>query len=211
VLFSTGAFAPRFNRFSRASDQPYPQLAAPANTGPAHAGSVLLWLGLAMLVGLGAAKLAGIMPVSTMLTPTSWTVLIATLAGLVLARTPLARIPGSAALGGALLALLVSVLASQSNFHGLAKAPLFILCAFCVMALHIGILTMLARLFRFDMYLCGISSLAQIGGVASAPVLAATYSPVLVPIAILLAMLGLVLGTGVGLFMASVLASLAPA
>ncbi len=211
VLFSTGVLAPRFNRWSRASDKPYPQLSAPANTGPAHAGSILLWLGLAMLVGLGAAKLARFMPVSTMLTPTSWTVLFATLAGLVLARTPLARIPGSAALGGALLALLVSVLASQSNFHGLASAPLFILCAFCVMALHIAILAALARLLRFDMYLCGISSLAQIGGVASAPILAATYSPVLVPIAILLAMLGLVLGTGVGLFMASVLASLAPA
>lgn len=211
VLFSTGAFAPKFNRWSRAADKPYPQLAAPANTGPAHAGSILLWLGLAMLVGLGARELASRMPVSTMLTPTSWTVLIATLAGLVLARTPLARVPGSATLGGALLALLVAVLASQSNFQGLATAPLFILCALCVMALHIVLLSLLARVFRFDMYLCGISSLAQVGGVASAPVLAATYSPVLVPIAVLLAMLGLVLGTGIGLFMGSVLSALAPA
>jgi uncharacterized membrane protein len=78
------------------------------------------------------------------------------------------------------------------------------------MLLHIAILAVLARVFRFDMYLCAISSLAQIGGVASAPVLAATYSPVLVPIAILLAMLGLILGTGTGLFMGSVLSSLAP-
>lgn len=51
---------------------------------------------------------------------------------------------------------------------------------------------------------------AQIGGVASAPVLAATYLPMLVPIAVLLAMLGLILGTGIGLFMASVLCALAP-
>ena len=72
------------------------------------------------------------------------------------------------------------------------------------------LLALAARLFRFDLYLCGISSLAQIGGVASAPVLAATYSPVLVPIAVLLAMLGLILGTGIGLFMASVLSALAP-
>jgi len=64
--------------------------------------------------------------------------------------------------------------------------------------------------FKFDMALCGIASLAQIGGVASAPILAATYSPVLVPIAVLLAMLGLILGTGVGLAMASVLSALAP-
>lgn len=212
VLFSTGAFAPIFNRWTGAdrSGREYPQLSSVASTGPANVGNILLWLGLAMLVGLGAARLATSMPTSAMLTQTSWTVLFATVAGLVLARTPLARIPGPASTGSALLALLVAVLASQSNFHGLASAPLFILCGFVTMLLHIGILTLLARLFRFDMYLCGISSLAQIGGVASAPVLAATYSPVLVPIAVLLAMLGLILGTGMGLFMASVLSSLAP-
>ncbi|MBM0105386.1 DUF819 family protein [Steroidobacter sp. S1-65] len=213
VLFSTGALAPVFNRWTRADQngREYPQLAPVASAGPADAGNVLLWLGLAMLVGLGAGRIAAMMPTSTMLTQTSWTVLFSTVAGLVVARTPLARIPGPASTGAALLALLVAVLASQSNFRGLASAPLFILCAFVTMLLHIGLLAMLARMFRFDMFLCGISSLAQIGGVASAPVLAATYSPVLVPIAILLAMLGLILGTGMGLFMASVLSALAPA
>lgn len=212
VLFSTGAFAPAFNRWSGAdrTGQQYPQLAV-ASTGPADAGNILSWLGLAMLVGLGAARAATSMPTSTMFTQTSWTVLLATAAGLIVARTPLARMPGPASTGSALLALLVAVLASQSNFHGLAAAPLFILCAATTMLLHIAILAGLARLFRFDMYLCGISSLAQIGGVASAPILAAMYSPVLVPIAILLAMLGLVLGTGMGLFMASMLSALAPA
>jgi uncharacterized membrane protein len=212
VLFSTGAFAPAFNRWTKADQngREYPQLSTTTATGPADVGNILLWLGLAMLVGLGAARLATLMPTSTMLTQTSWTVLFATVTGLVLARTPLARIPGPASTGSALLALLVAVLASQSNFHGLASAPLFILCGLITMLLHIGILAMLARVFRFDLYLCGISSLAQIGGVASAPVLAATYSPVLVPIAVLLAMLGLILGTGMGLFMASVLSSLAP-
>lgn len=212
VLFSTGAFAPAFNRWTGADQKgrEYPNLSTVSSSGAADLGNILLWLGVAMVVGLGAARLAAVMPTSTMLTQTSWTVLFATLAGLVVARTPLARIPGPASTGSALLALLVAVLASQSNFHGLASAPLFILCGFITMVLHIAILALLARLFRFDLYLCGISSLAQIGGVASAPVLAATYSPVLVPIAVLLAMLGLILGTGMGLFMASVLSSLAP-
>lgn len=213
VLFSTGAFAPVFNRWSGADrvGREYPELSAVASTGPADAGHILLWLGVAMLVGLGAARVAASLPTATMLTQTSWTVILATVVGLIVARTPLARLPGPASTGSALLALLVAVLASQSNFRGLASAPLFILCAFLTMLLHIGILAGLARLFRFDMYLCGISSLAQIGGVASAPILAATYSPVLVPIAILLAMLGLVLGTGMGLFMASALSAFAPA
>lgn len=210
VLFSTGAFAPVFNRWTRADSNPYPEISHNVASGPADPGGILLWLGIALLVGLGSSRLAASMPVSTLLTPTSWTVLIATVIGLVLARTPLAKVPGPAPLASALLAILVAVLGSQSNFHGLAAAPLFILCGLCTMLIHIVLLALAARVFRFDLYLCGISSLAQIGGVASAPVLAATYSPVLVPIAVLLAMLGLILGTGIGLFMAGVLSTLAP-
>ncbi|MFS8064502.1 MAG: DUF819 family protein, partial [Luteimonas sp.] len=68
-----------------------------------------------------------------------------------------------------------------------------------------------ARAFHFDMYLCGISSLAHVGGVAACPILAASYSAALVPVAVLLALLGYILGTGMGLLMATVLSSLAPA
>jgi uncharacterized membrane protein len=210
VLFSTGAFAPRFNQWTRAKPRPYPQLSNRAATPSAEPGGILLWLGVALLVGVGAARFAMMLPVSTMLTATSWTVLLATIAGLVIAQTPLARIGGPAPLASALLAVLVAVLASQSNFHGIAAAPLFILCGVCVMAIHIALLALLAKVFRFDLYLCGISSLAQVGGVASAPVLAATYTPILVPVAVLLAMLGLILGTAIGLFMARVLSALAP-
>ena len=120
-----------------------------------------------------------------MLTTTSWTVLIATLAGLIIARTPLANIPGPAPIASALLAMLVAVLGSQSNFAGMATAPLFVLVGLLTLLIHIALLALAARAFRFDLQLCGISSLAGIGGVASAPVLAATYTPVLVPIAVL--------------------------
>jgi uncharacterized membrane protein len=210
VLFSSGALAPVINKWTRANPRPYPELQALTATKAPEPGGILLWLGIALLVGLGSARLASSLPVSTMLTTTSWTVLIATIVGLVLARSPLAKIPGPGALASALLAILVAVLASQSNFQGMAAAPIFLLCGACTLVIHVALLALAARVFRFDMYLCGISSLAQIGGVASAPVLAATYSPVLVPIAVLLAMLGLVLGTGMGLFMASVLSALAP-
>ncbi|HEY4560471.1 MAG TPA: DUF819 family protein, partial [Lysobacter sp.] len=143
-------------------------------------------------------------------TSTAWTVLIATVIGLVLARTPAARSPVPAPLASAMLALLVAVLASQSNFDGLATAPVFVAAGFCVLLLHVAILALLAKLFRFDLYLCGIASLAQIGGVATAPVLAATYSRALVPAAVLLATLGLVIGTAVGLSIAGLLSTLSP-
>src|SRR5262245_29099836 len=210
VLFSTVALAPIVNRWTRADSRPYPQVSGPAAVQGGQPGAILIWLGAALFVSLGAAEIARSLPVSTMLTSKSWTVLIATVVGLIVARTPLARIPGPTSIASALLAMLVAVLASQSNFEGITSAPLFVLCGLCTLLIHILLLALAARVFRFDMYLCGVSSLAQIGGVATAPVLAATYSAVLVPIAVLLAMLGLVLGTGIGLMMARVLSTFAP-
>jgi len=209
VLFSSAALAPIVNRWTRADSRPYPKVAGPAISESAEPSAILIWLGLALCVALGAAELANSLPATTMLTAKSWTVLLATVAGLIVARTPLARIPGPPSIASALLAMLVAVLASQSNFHGITSAPLFILCGLCTLVIHIALLALAARAFRFDMYLCSVSSLAQIGGVATAPVLAATYSAVLVPIAVLMAMLGLVLGTGIGLMMAKVLSTLA--
>lgn len=210
VLFSANRFAPAFDRWTRADTRPpLPEL-EPRVVGQAGPGSVLLWLGIALAVGNASSWTAALLPVSGFLTTTAWTVLIATVAGLVLARTTLAHSPVPAPLASALLACLVAVLASQSNFEGLSTAPLFVAAGFSVLLLHIGLLLLAAKLFRFDMYLCGISSLAQIGGVATAPVLAATYSRALVPAAVLLATLGLVLGTGVGLSMAGLLSSMAP-
>lgn len=210
VLFSAVRFAPTFNRWTRADARPLPVASAPNTIGEASAGGVLLWLGIALLVGNGAAALAAALPTNGFLTTTAWTVLIATVVGLVLARTPLATSPVPSPLASAMLACLVATLASQSNFAGMAQAPLFVLVGLSVLLMHIALFLVTARLFRFDLYLCGISSLAQIGGVATAPVLAATYSRALVPAAVLLAMLGLVLGTGIGLFMAGVLSGLSP-
>jgi uncharacterized membrane protein len=145
-----------------------------------------------------------------MLTTTSWTVIIATVTGLIIARTPLARVPGPAPLASALLAMLVAVLGSQSNFGGMASAPVFVLCGLLALAIHIVLFALAARTFRFDLQLTSISSLAQIGGIASASVLAATYTPTLVPIAVMLALLGIIMGTGIGLLMSTLLSALAP-
>ena len=58
------------------------------------------------------------------------------------------------------------------------------------------------------MFTCGVASLANIGGVASAPILAAAYSEALVPIGILMGMLGYVVGTGGGLLVGKILSAM---
>jgi len=209
VLFAVARLAPAFNRWTRAVSSADMIVADTAPRAPATVDSVLLWLGLALLTAALAAVAGSVMPVGSMVSPTTWTILIATIAGLVVAHTPLARLPGAQSVSSAMLISVVAVLASQSSFAGIAAAPIYLLCGVTVIALHAILLCLFARLFHFDLYLCGISSLAHIGGVAATPVLAATYSRSLVPVGILLALLGYILGTGYGLVVAAVLSRLA--
>ena len=209
VLFSLARTAPAFNRWTRARSSGDIEVAAPPVLGPTTPDSVLLWLGFALAAAAGSAWLGDRLPVSGMVSPATWTIFLATVAGLVVAHTPVARFPGAGTISSAMLISVVAVLASQSNFQGLGAAPLYVLCGVCIIVIHAVFLALFARLFHFDLYLCGISSLAHIGGVAATPVLAATYSRSLVPVGVLLALLGYILGTGFGLLVASVLSRLA--
>lgn len=209
VLFAVAPLAPRFNRWARATSSAGMEVAGQAPRPPATPDSVLLWLGLALLAGAIAAAGSVLLPVGSMVSSTTWTILIATVAGLVVAHTPLARLPGAQPVSSAMLIAVVAVLASQSSFAGIAAAPVYLLCGITIIAIHALLLCLAARVFHFDLYLCGISSLAHIGGVAATPVLAATYSRALVPVGILLALLGYILGTGFGLVVAAVLSTLA--
>jgi uncharacterized membrane protein len=209
VLFSLARLAPAFNRWTRAKSSADIVASIRKPALPVTPDAVLLWLGLSLAVAVASSWCGARLPTSAFLSATSWTILTATFAGVVAAHTPLARFPGASQISGALLIFVVAVLASQSNFEGIGAAPLYILCGLSILVIHATLLALLARLFHFDLYLCGISSLAHVGGVAATPVLAAAYSPALVPVGILLALLGYILGTGFGLVMAKVLSTLA--
>ncbi len=209
VLFSAAPLASAFNRWTRAKSSADIDVVERAPVGPVSPDGVLLWLGLALAAAALATACATRLPTSGMVGTTTWMILIATGLGLVAAHTPLARFAGAGSISGALLIAVVAVLASQSNFEGIGSAPLYLLCGITVIAVHAALLVLAARLFGFDLYLCGIASLAHIGGVAATPILAASYSRALVPVGILLALLGYVLGTGFGLLVASILSSLA--
>ncbi len=178
---------------------------APPSAAGADMGALLLWLGAAVLLGQVGKALAELTPATALFGKASWTLLWATALGLATSFTPLRRIPGSMSMASALLAVIVAAIASQADFRNLSAAPLFLLTGLLVLVLHGVLLLLCARLFRFDLALCGISSLACVGGVASTPLLAAAYAPVLAPVGVLLAMLGYVLGTGGGILLSGLL------
>lgn len=208
ILFASVPLQTRFNHWNRSVvmadrlDAHNPRQIAAAE--PLDAGLILLWLGLGLVVGNFAKGVAALLPASPVLSISSWTMLLATAFGLAASFTPLRRLAGSMAVSNALLAVVVAALASGADFSGMGQAPLYLLCGFLVLAIHALLMFVAARLFKFDLALCGIASLSNIGGVASAPLLAATYAPVLAPVGVLLAMLGYLLGTGGGLLLARI-------
>lgn len=152
-----------------------------------------------------APHISAILPANAILSTYSWTVILATTAGIVAALTPLGKVPGISPLANLMLYLIVALIGSRANFAELTQAPFYIFCGFIILLIHALLLAMIAKLFKLDLFTCGVASLANIGGVASAPVLAAAYSEVLVPVGVLMGMLGYVIGTGGGLLVGKIL------
>jgi len=143
------------------------------------------------------------------LTHTTWVVIIATVAGIVGAMTPVAKLGGASQIGTAMLYLIVALIASRANFSELTEAPLYIVAGFVIILIHVVIMVVFAKLFKLDLFSLGVASLANIGGVASAPILASAYSKALIPIGVLMAMMGYILGTFGGLAVGKVLEMIA--
>jgi len=167
--------------------------------------SLFLLLGSALAVSAISQYAAAFLPVSDYVTTGTWVVILATVAGILLAMGPLSRVAGSSELGNILLYIIVALIASRANFSELTQAPLYILAGFVILAIHALVMILFARLFRLDLFSLGVASLANIGGVASAPILAGAYSQALIPIGVLMAMMGYILGTFGGLAVGRVL------
>lgn len=166
---------------------------------------MMLLLGVAFGLAAFAQYVAGFMPTLSFLSSSAWTIILITGMGIVAAMTPLGKIPGAPELSNVLLYTLVALIAANANFGELTQAPAYILAGFLILAIHGVFMAILAKIFKLDLFTCGIASLANIGGVASSPILAAAYSQALVPIAVLMALIGVIVGTFAGIGVAQIL------
>jgi len=143
-----------------------------------------------------AGKLAGYLPaVPPVLTAGTWKILLVTTFGIILSMTKARNIPGSHQLAMALIYLFVANMGARANINNLAdQAPWFILGAYIWIFIHGAFCILGARLFRVDIHSTAIASAANIGGAASAPVVAAFHNEKLVPVSILMALIGYAVG-----------------
>jgi uncharacterized membrane protein len=63
------------------------------------------------------------------------------------------------------------------------------------MLVHIVVLLVVAKLIKAPFFFVAVGSQANVGGAASAPIVASAFSPALAPVGVLLAVLGYAVGT----------------
>ena len=126
-----------------------------------------------------------------------WVVVIATTAGLVLSFTRARNLEGASAsaVGSAMLYILVATIGMKMNLGEVFTNPGLFGVGATWMAFHALLLLVVARMIRAPVFYMAVGSQANVGGAASAPVVASAFHPSLAPVGVLLAVFGYALGT----------------
>lgn len=126
-----------------------------------------------------------------------WIVLIATTAGLLLSFTPARKLEGVGAsnVGSVLLYILVATIGMQMDITAIFNNPHFFITGLIWISIHAFVILLVARLVKAPFFFAAVGSQANVGGAASAPIVAAAFDPALASVGVLLAVLGYALGT----------------
>jgi len=179
---------------------------------PANLPEMLLIVALGFGTTGAVTWVAGFLPdIGTIVNGFTWVVCLVTAVGLALSFTPLRHLEGAGAstMGSVFLFLLVATIGASAEFHRvLDNVPLLAVGALW-MAFHASMMLAVRRALRAPVFFLAVGSQANVGGAASAPVVAAAFHPALATVGVLLAVLGYVLGTYVGIVVAFLLGQVA--
>ena len=126
-----------------------------------------------------------------------WIVVIATAIGLALSFTKARDLEGVGAshMGSVLLYILVATIGMQMDLGAILDNPILFLIGFIWILFHASIMILVAWLIKAPFFYVAVGSQANIGGAASAPIVASAFDPSLAPVGVLLAVLGYAIGT----------------
>lgn len=175
------------------------------NTGVPH-WMILLGVGFGMtaLSHLGADYLAPWIEINypelaqySLTSKFFWIVIIATTLGMILSFTKARKLEniGASNIGSLFLYVLVATIGMSMDLKALFDNPKFFLVGIIWIFIHITIMLLVARIIRAPFFYVAVGSQANIGGAASAPIVAAAFSKFLAPVGVLLAVLGYAVGT----------------
>ena len=133
-----------------------------------------------------------------------WMIVIATLIGILLSFTKAKNYEGAGAskFGSVFIYILVATIGMKMDLTKIFENPGLILIGIVWMAIHAILLIVVAKIIKAPYFFLSVGSQANVGGAASAPVIAAEFHPSLASVGVLLAVMGYVVGTTGALFCA---------
>ncbi|MEX0274637.1 MAG: DUF819 domain-containing protein [Flavobacteriaceae bacterium] len=133
-----------------------------------------------------------------------WMVVLATVFGILLSFTPAKNYEGAGAskIGGLFIYILVATIGMKMDLSKVFDNPGLLLVGLIWISIHAGLLILVAKLIKAPYFFMAVGSQANVGGAASAPVVAAEFHPALASVGVLLAVLGYAVGTLGALFCA---------
>ena len=126
-----------------------------------------------------------------------WLVVIATTIGVMLSFTRVKNLEGAGAgkFASAFLYVLVATIGMQMNLGDVLDNTIFFVIGLIWILTHVTFMLIVARLIRAPFFFVAVGSQANVGGAASAPVVANAFHPSLTAVGVLLAVLGYAVGT----------------
>lgn len=210
LLWAVG-FGKIFNKWTRADTTALEQVGQALGTqqsekNPLSYQDLLLLLGLGFGVSALSSYIGKVLgELLPLFDASTWTVFVVTVLGVAAALTPLGKLHGTEELSNVMLYITIALIASRADLGAVAQAHLWLFAGITVLVIHAALMTLLAKIFHLDIFTCCVSSLANIGGTATAPVLAGSYNSALVPVGVVMALLGYIVGTGGGILAAKIM------
>jgi uncharacterized membrane protein len=126
-----------------------------------------------------------------------WMIIFASTVGVVLSFTRVRELEGAGAskIGSAFLYILIATIGMQMDVTMIAETPVYFVIGVIWMLVHASLMLIVAKLIKAPLFYMAVGSQANVGGAASAPIVAAAFHPSLAPVAVMLAVLGYTVGT----------------
>ena len=217
LLLLAVKIAPKWNKFCKANTSKLDAIAETANKEvnaekkKATAADFIFLFGLSLAVSALTQWLGGVINGwlcnigLDMFGAGTVTTVLVTVLGLICALTPLGKMAGVEEMSSIYLYAVVSMLASRASLVELVSAPWWVVYGFVILAIHVVLMFGLSKLFKWDLCMVSTASLANIGGSASAPIVATAYNPNFAGIGVLMGVLGAAIGNFFGLGMGYIL------
>ena len=220
LLLLAVRYAKKWNNAVKADTSKLDAVAAAANAEvekekkKATSGDWIFLIGLSLLVSalsqmVGGAMYDGLSSVEaidlSIFDAGTCTTLFVTIFGLICALSPLGKLPAVEELSSIYLYAVVSLLASTASLTDLISAPMWVVYGVFILIIHVVLMFVLSKLFHWDLCMVSTASLANIGGSASAPIVATAYDASFAGIGVLMGVLGAAIGNFCGLGMGALL------